>query len=340
MEEPLLYKFGPELNATIKISDTYPEDDVHKIRYAKTQVLTCAQARLVRQTYSGGKHFFSELVGLTVHQTTTVYVSVHTPSLIFSAVHEGHINLSSPAYPGVVIVEKGHSVVEYIPSGTYPVVFEPGTYRVQYFMMGSKFLNDHIEHFPEIEEAIQILLKGGAQRKMFKVFRMSIKKEELLRKIRDCAEDKEFELHYILGGLMQQVLIGYNTRLWADQKVNLLANQVKANNIHRYIVNEVEQGRNVSISKLSSSYDIGYDTLLRTFKKTYGCTLHQFLLQAIMEKAHRLLVDNVSVKMTAKSLGYTGLAMFSRAFKRYYGYPPTSAKHHPDPRLRINAARK
>ena len=61
----------------------------------------------------------------------------------------------------------------------------------------------------------------------------------------------------------------------------------------------------------------------RLFRHHFGCSPAQFAIRQRLEQACRLLiVENLSVKQTAASLGYPDAFCFSRQFKKAFGYPP------------------
>jgi AraC-like DNA-binding protein len=49
----------------------------------------------------------------------------------------------------------------------------------------------------------------------------------------------------------------------------------------------------------------------------------EYLTSLRMNKAAELLCDGFGVTVTAASVGYPDVFSFSRAFKNYYGLPPT-----------------
>ena len=68
---------------------------------------------------------------------------------------------------------------------------------------------------------------------------------------------------------------------------------------------------------------ISVPTLEKTVNKYlgYGAMAHYNVLR--MQRAHTLLLEGVSVKETALSLGFSNQNYFSARFKKYYGYAPS-----------------
>lgn len=60
------------------------------------------------------------------------------------------------------------------------------------------------------------------------------------------------------------------------------------------------------------------------FKKRVGVSPGKYLLSLRMQIAASLLADGASVSVTAASVGYADIYVFSKAFKRFYGISPSS----------------
>jgi AraC-like DNA-binding protein len=63
-------------------------------------------------------------------------------------------------------------------------------------------------------------------------------------------------------------------------------------------------------------------TVQRYFKKSYGCTLGEWLRTYRLEIAYRKLTAGEPIKCVALDLGYKQLSHFSRDFKSRYGCAP------------------
>ena len=63
--------------------------------------------------------------------------------------------------------------------------------------------------------------------------------------------------------------------------------------------------------------------LYKLFRAQCGRTPHDCLLEIRMQEARRLLWERLPVSAVALAVGYRELPQFSRAYKKYYGHPPT-----------------
>ncbi len=68
-------------------------------------------------------------------------------------------------------------------------------------------------------------------------------------------------------------------------------------------------------------------TFIRDFKKVYGTTPNQWLIEQRLQKANQLLLNTeVTVTEVALSVGYENISHFITAYKRKYGVTPKQSK--------------
>lgn len=80
---------------------------------------------------------------------------------------------------------------------------------------------------------------------------------------------------------------------------------------------------------LAKRFALSESSLKQGFKRHFGITLKDFIIQVKMEKAMQLLYEsNLSVTTIAYQLGYNELPNFTRAFIRFHGKPPLYYRRH------------
>ncbi len=112
-----------------------------------------------------------------------------------------------------------------------------------------------------------------------------------------------------------------------------LLNSVPVNNVNNTLAERV---RDLIDSQYTSTIDLAFishkfgyteEYILRSFKKNYGISPHQYLIRLRMEHAMWLLENtDISVEQTALSVGYTDFSGFYRCFKKTYGISPSMAR--------------
>ncbi|SHH01543.1 helix-turn-helix domain-containing protein [Winogradskyella jejuensis] len=90
--------------------------------------------------------------------------------------------------------------------------------------------------------------------------------------------------------------------------------------IKNYIENHFETDLNLDV--LSQTELISKYHLLRLFKKYYGQTPRQYLIDKRLEKSKNLLTNGISVTETCYAVGFESIGSFSSLFKRKIGKSP------------------
>ena len=68
-------------------------------------------------------------------------------------------------------------------------------------------------------------------------------------------------------------------------------------------------------------------TLKKSFKQYHGCTIYEYILQYRMESAMNMLQHSeAAITEIAYATGYHSIYAFSKAFKKYFGYPPSQGR--------------
>ena len=94
--------------------------------------------------------------------------------------------------------------------------------------------------------------------------------------------------------------------------------------IKRYICYKYME--DVSVESLARAFGFERSYLYRMFMKKYGIGVKEFIIKTRMEKARTFLLSGYSVAHTAYMVGYKDEFNFSRAFKKYYGTPPSACR--------------
>ena len=79
----------------------------------------------------------------------------------------------------------------------------------------------------------------------------------------------------------------------------------------------------LSVKSLADMVYVGADHLTRTFKKRYGKTVTDYILEKRMILAGELLKDSrLTITMVSDAVGFGNYSYFTEQFKRFYGKTP------------------
>jgi AraC family transcriptional regulator, transcriptional activator of the genes for pyochelin and ferripyochelin receptors len=112
----------------------------------------------------------------------------------------------------------------------------------------------------------------------------------------------------------------------ADSKVHLHQSDIqKIHKAKEYLLANMDNP--CSIKELARAVGLNDCKLKRGFKQVYSNTVFGILLDERMQKAKALLTESdLSIQEIATITGYKNLSNFTAAFKRKFGYPPSSLK--------------
>lgn len=133
----------------------------------------------------------------------------------------------------------------------------------------------------------------------------------------------EFHLAFKLDHGVEAFLVSMLFRLYcellcSDKPVDLVEKTVSFFNAY-YM-------KDISIAEIASEFNVNRNYLSRIFKERLGISMKQYLIQKRLHASERLLKQGHSIYQTSQLVGYKDQFVFSKAFKKHYGYPPSVYK--------------
>lgn len=130
-------------------------------------------------------------------------------------------------------------------------------------------------------------------------------------------ENTESAQYYLLSKLYQLAFLLFQTDAPKSAK-ELLAGKALS-----YMQSEFARA-DLQIDEVAAFCNISAVYLRKIVKEVYQKTPFHLLADLRMKKACEMLLEKRPVKEIALSVGYSDIYQFSRAYKRYFGYPPTT----------------
>lgn len=98
------------------------------------------------------------------------------------------------------------------------------------------------------------------------------------------------------------------------------------NDLEQIIINNIEN-KDFSVTELAKHMYMGRGNLYRLAKSLTGLSPNYIIQKVRLNFGLFLLKNsNLRVNEVADKVGYTDKAYFSRAFRKFYGYPPSQAR--------------
>ncbi len=92
--------------------------------------------------------------------------------------------------------------------------------------------------------------------------------------------------------------------------------------IKKYI--DREENVSVNLDDVCAKFSINKSYAIATFKREFGITLYQYLLEKKIRAAEEMLIAGKGINQIAEELGYSCSQSFTHAFKSVVGISPTS----------------
>lgn len=111
----------------------------------------------------------------------------------------------------------------------------------------------------------------------------------------------------------------------------LFSDKTKASAADKILTDAVEymmtnyQEPSLTVKQVAAHCFISEIYLRKLFDKKHGITPFKMLTDIRMKKAYLLAKEKRPIKEIASAVGYAAVCQFSRAYKKYYGKPPSEA---------------
>lgn len=237
---------------------------------------------------------------------------------------------TQPDAPCYQLRMKSHiASIQYVVSGSGIVICNNGFYTVS--AGDTLFLpkgHDHIYYStPDNKfERIWINFRGELAETLVNIYKISDtvvfrgldSSAELLRIQKCCREAENIDEYKKLSACAFLPLV----QLLGDNKgqKNEISNSIEQ--IRLYI--DCNATENIKISDIARNFSFSEEHIIRTFKKNYGITPHQYIVQTKIRIAMMMLkMGEDSIEQISEKLSFSDPHHFSAQFQKHTGYRPS-----------------
>jgi len=207
------------------------------------------------------------------------------------------------------------------------VWLEPGDCWSFHIGLPAALAKEIAMQYPPFAELLKDLKEHAQGAALSPLFRITRRIFSLIEEILDCREEKVKRSLYLcerISAMMNAYLEGLD----ADQRRQQWAasQTLKLHELENYIQDHLKDSiQALSVEKLAKVSGLSIRQFHAAVSILYGIHLDSLIHRIRMQKALELLMkENHSVAYITEQIGYTDPANFSRAFKKYYGKPPSS----------------
>ncbi|AXY75691.1 AraC family transcriptional regulator [Paraflavitalea soli] len=224
-----------------------------------------------------------------------------------------------------------------LPEGQFNIWYAPAVHSQTWFEKGKKYLvyeihfsRNYLEklapYFPLVAEFLMKAELGFSSQLSPVHAHITPEMMMILQNMYNCYYKGDVKAAY-LQALLSRLLLQALTRLTL---VKVPVNEIKLQPYElsklreawEYLLHHIEHPG--TVIDLSHAIGLNDFKLKKGFKQLYGVTIFEFLLEARMEKARRLLQETaMTVHAVAISVGYKNISSFTVAFKKKFGILPS-----------------
>lgn len=141
---------------------------------------------------------------------------------------------------------------------------------------------------------------------------------------RYCGHIKKIYLEARITALLLNLLVRTNSETSIDETREFSKTEYSGiQKVEEYI--KMNFSKTITIAELAPIAGINTSKLKQSFKKIYGTTIFKYITGLRMERAAGLIkYEKLSVSEASYRVGYKNPQHFTVAFKKYYGYLPSS----------------
>jgi AraC-like DNA-binding protein len=117
-----------------------------------------------------------------------------------------------------------------------------------------------------------------------------------------------------LISLLRQLFLALGARSMKNDE----ASEERSARLARKIRELLDREQLTQLRELENLLDRSQFAILRAFKRAFGLSIHQYLLQKRVEQAKRLILDGHSISNSALAAGFCDQSHLTRMFRRFY----------------------
>lgn len=133
----------------------------------------------------------------------------------------------------------------------------------------------------------------------------------------------EFNLAFNFEHGVEEFLTGMLFRLYCELFCSNISTDIVKKTVNYINVNYM---KDISVIKIATEFNVSRNYLSRIFKQRLGISMQQYIIEKRLHASKRLLKQGYSIYQTSQLIRYSDQFIFSKAFKKHFGYSPSTYK--------------
>lgn len=264
---------------------------------------------------------------LEVKNAVRLYPAATTPTIALQFTLGENIPCRLSGF-GDKLLEKGRQEMFYVPIGFNEAWFEPGSYESLHIELRPHYLEELVGIRPEVKELVSRLQVSSSKGMPMAAVGIHYTTRAILENLKSC--DREgpllrLEMHKYILELLCEYLSTVRQKDEDEKTINI-PRKALISKIRNHILSSPNVHEH-TLAKLAKYFTISETTLKRGFKLLFETSVAEYVRVQGLARAHYLLeTTKMSIEDIADEVGYAWRPAFEEAFKKQYGYSPSSLR--------------
>lgn len=325
MKAPFKFELDTEVPLKILIRRKRNLESKHRISYAKAKLIRYKSIKVLRQAFNGFA-FYLELITHFVRKATVLTVKVAQNSLVFVYTLKDDLTIVVSQHPEPIVIIKGQCFVQAVPAGVYKWNTNPGKMKFVYFVLRPTWLLKMRGVYPKLADILQEIQDGKPVNRVLPPFIMTRYTASQLDKLRNCKASTTVELEENLLHVINSLVSEYHHHLISPTFIPYKSPKQVIYEARDLIIDQVGKGIIPSVTEISAHFNIEPKALRRHCNKIFNMNIQDLIADAQMKIGHSLLQKGTKIRGVSERLGFAETSIFSRKYKRFFGYSPSKLK--------------
>lgn len=240
---------------------------------------------------------------------------------------KGNFEFSTPGSPDAYLLEQ-HYIIAYAPNKLFEYRFKKNeVYSVFNIAFTPTFFREWCAPSPQFSEFSEKMAGGNSAYFNTAFHYATPEMMTIIWEIRHCTPKNTLQKIYLESKMLNLLMLSLqNMHNHEPQKNRLRPTDIeKIQNARSYLIAHMSDP--CSLEELAYRMGTNDFKLKNGFRQIFGTTVFGLLYEERMQKARTLLLQtDLQIKKIAISVGYKSLSNFTEAFKKKFGYPPSTLR--------------
>jgi len=323
MKKPVLIHIPDHYKAETAFEENFPSNGAYELTNSKCSYWEHPIFSIIEQYYDYRDAYLC-LVEIQARTAIDIPITSILPDLyaVYQLTGGYQIWLHEKSEAPTLQLQKGESLMIYMPPQKYIARVSSGNHLIFYFVVSADFLlREPTSELNAIKEPLEQLRIRGENHTSAATLKIVPSVESSIMHFLSAAKGSYFKRYKMAHNLIINLLLHYNDpfSLKSDMPIGY---QDILYNLRLFIEEKIEEGDPISIEDITKKAGLAYTQLEKLFRRSYHQSIWQYVVNTKLNMGEYLLRNSqLKVSQIAYFLNMSS-EHFTRIFKAKYGMSP------------------